>query len=265
MDVDLEAVAFIARSENRLEILHSLATEPRTRDELQAETGASRVTVSRIVAELDRRGWIVEAKDGYRVTAVGRSIANEVRTLRETLEAADVLGPFATALPSEFMTLDVRHFREAELVHASESDPLAVARVAADLMADADRAQVLASAVTSDTMDAQIRAVRDDGQVSEVVLTTNAVGAIRDDEGLIERFQTVLALDGVSAFETDAALPVSMGIYDEATVALGVIGNASVPTATLLSRDETVLSWALDTFERYRGGAHPLRREDFHG
>lgn len=263
MDADLEEVGFLARSENRLEILQLLATEPRTRGELQAETEASRVTVGRILAEFERRGWIVSAEDGFHVTAVGRSIATELRTLRETIEAADVLGPLATALPAEFMTLDVRHFRDAELVHANESDPLAVARVAADLMDDADHVRILATAVTHDTVDAQIRAAKADGQESEVVLTTNTVEAIHAEEGLAKRLRTALAMDSVSIYETEESLPISMGIYDDTTVALGVIGDESLPTATLLSRDEVILSWARGTFERYCEAARRLHLDDF--
>ena len=263
MNGDLADVAFMARSENRIEILQLLAAEPRTRKNLRSETEASRVTVDRILAEFDRRGWIVSTEADIRTTAVGRGVASELSDLRDTLQAADVLGPLASSLPPDFMTIDVCHFRNAELITAHESDPFAVARVAADLMDDADRVHILATAVTSDTVDAQIRATREDDQISSVVLTTDTVSAIRDDERLAERLRIALTLEGISVFETDSELPLSMGIYDDETIGLGVIGDSAIPTATLLSTNETVLSWARETFDRYCDGARALHHTEF--
>lgn len=263
MTGELEDVSYLARSENRIEVLEALAAGRKGRAALEAETGASRVTVGRILAELDRRGWIVATEDGFDVTAVGRAVAEEVGRLRETLAAADVLEPMAESLPPEFLTVDIRRLVDAEIVRADESNPLAVARVAADMMAGAEQVCVLASAVTSKTVDAQIRAAREDGQVSDVILTTGAVDAVRADDHLGDRVRTALSLEGVSLWETDADVPLSMGIYDDETVAVGVIDSSAMPTATLLSEDEAVLRWAKDTFDRYRGDARPLRPAEF--
>lgn len=260
---ELEDVSYLARSENRIGVLEALAAGPKDRATLKAETGASRVTVGRILAELDRRGWIVATDDGFAVTAVGRAVAEEVGRLRETLEAADVLEPMADALSPEFFPVDIRRLADAEVVRADESNPLAVARVAADMMDAADRVRVLSSAVTAETVDAQIDAASERGQVSDVVLTTGAVDAIRGDEVLAERMRTALSLDGISATVAEDALPLSMGIYDDETVAIGVIDGRSMPTATLVSEDEAVLRWAQDTFERYRDDARPLRARTF--
>lgn len=263
MTGDLEGVSYLARSENRVEVLEALAAGPTDRQALQAETDASRVTVGRILAEFERRGWIVPVDGGFRVTALGRDVATAVTDLRETLAAAAVLEPMAAALSPDFLTVDVRRLANAEVIRADESDPLAVARVAPEVMENARDVEILASAVTSDTIDAQIRAARENDQVSEVVMTTGTAAAIRGDRRLSDRVRTSLSLDGVSLFETDDDVPVSLGIYDDESVFVGVVDSGAMPTATLVSEDPVVLAWARETFDRYRENARPLRLGEF--
>jgi len=83
-------------------VLDALTTGPQDRHALETVTGASRVTVGRILAEFDRRGWAVPADDQFEITAVGRAVATDVARLRETLAAADVLEPMARSLSPEF-------------------------------------------------------------------------------------------------------------------------------------------------------------------
>jgi|AntDeeMinimDraft_5_1070356.scaffolds.fasta_scaffold00482_3 predicted transcriptional regulator len=263
MTGDLGDVSYLARSENRIEVLDALTTGPQDRHALETVTGASRVTVGRILAEFDRRGWAVPADDQFEITAVGRAVATDVARLRETLAAADVLEPMARSLSPEFLSVDVRRFADAELIRADERNPLAVARIAPDVMASAQGVRILAAAVTGDTIDAQIRAARENEQVSEVVMTTGTIEAIHADGHLSERVRTSLSLEGVSLFETDEDVPVSLGIYDDETVFVGLIDDDGMPTATLISENEAVLSWANETFERFREHARPIRRDEF--
>jgi predicted transcriptional regulator len=251
-------VAFLARSEHRFAVLDAVDETPRSRKELQATTGASRVTIGRIVTELERRGWIRSTDDGYRTTPIGHAVAASFAGLRETLDAAAVLEPLAPSLPNDFLSLDIGHFRDASVTRPSKNDPLAAARTAAQLMNDADDVKVIAHAVTSETVASQIRATESRGQRSEVVLSTGTLEAMVGDETMIEQLRRLLRLEGPTMYRYDGPLPVSMGIYDDETVGIGTVDDASFPNAYLVSSNDEVLAWAREEFAAIRDAAERL-------
>lgn len=262
MDERLEDVEFFARSKNRVAVLEALVDEPRTGRSLQRETGASRVTIGRIVADLEARGWIRQIEDGYRATPTGQAVAAAFVELCETLDAAAVLAPLAPSLPPEFLTIDVRHFRDAEVGVPSETDPLAAARAAAGLMDACDDVEIIAHAVTSETVASQIRAAEERNQRSEVVLTEATFESMLEDPTMRTQLCRLLDLEGVAMYRYDGTIPVSMGIYDDETVGIGTIDESAFPNAFLVSTDETVLEWARKTFDEIRARSDPIRSAD---
>ena len=59
MTTSLDALVYLLRSENRVAVLRLLAGDPRTRDEIREATDVTRVTLSRMLGEMeDRRGVI---------------------------------------------------------------------------------------------------------------------------------------------------------------------------------------------------------------
>lgn len=54
----IKDITFLARSEHRIAVLDALQEAPRARHELRELTGASRVTVNRVLDDLEDRGWI---------------------------------------------------------------------------------------------------------------------------------------------------------------------------------------------------------------
>lgn len=61
-------VEFLAGSPNRIEVLEAVTGEPRTRDELKARTGLSRVALSRALSDLEDRDWLVRTGHHYAPT-----------------------------------------------------------------------------------------------------------------------------------------------------------------------------------------------------
>ncbi len=88
MDVALEEIEFLALSANRVEVLRLLATEPHSRGELAAETGASQATLGRIIADFEERSWIRRTGGEYVATATGRIVANGFTDLLGGLETS---------------------------------------------------------------------------------------------------------------------------------------------------------------------------------
>ncbi|UTF54820.1 helix-turn-helix transcriptional regulator [Natronosalvus rutilus] len=262
MNERLEDIEFFARSRNRVAVLEALVDRPHTRRSLQLETGASRVTISRIVADLQERGWIRWTDGGYRTTPTGRAVASALIELCETLDVAALLAPLAPSLPPEFLTIDVKHFRDAEVGVPTKTDPLAAARTAAELMDQCDEVRILAHAVTSDTVASQIRAAEKHGQRSAVVLSEATLESMRGDPTMHTQLDRLLDLEEVAMYRYDGTIPVSMGIYDDETVGIGTIDQSAYPNAFLVSTDETVLEWARETFDEIRRGSEVIRSAD---
>ena len=61
METALDNVAFLANSENRVAVLKIIVEESRDRDELRDQVDASRVTIARILRELEAREWITRS------------------------------------------------------------------------------------------------------------------------------------------------------------------------------------------------------------
>jgi predicted transcriptional regulator len=75
MDSPLDLVAFLTRSENRVETLLALADGPATRPDLQDETGVARATLSRILADFRRHDLATRDAHEYAATPLGELLA----------------------------------------------------------------------------------------------------------------------------------------------------------------------------------------------
>lgn len=79
-------VEFLANSWNRFEVLDAVAESPRTRTELKELTNVSRVTLSRVLSDLEDRGWIVRETDRFEATNNGAVVAAAVSRLLDRLK-----------------------------------------------------------------------------------------------------------------------------------------------------------------------------------
>ena len=61
MDTALDDIAFLANSDNRVAVFERLVDGSRHRDELTDQVDASRVTIARILRELEAREWITRS------------------------------------------------------------------------------------------------------------------------------------------------------------------------------------------------------------
>lgn len=261
----LESIVFLARSENRVSVLTALAEQSLDRHDLEATTGASRVTIGRILTEFEERGWVVRSGSEYETTQVGYAIATAVENLQRTVTAADKLEPLAGTVPSDFLPEDIGLFYDATVITPNKSDPFVTARKSAELMAAASATKILARAVTTETVAAQLEAAIEHDQVSSVVLSTSAYDTITADDPLSEMLASLLAVDGVQVYRYDGEIPVSLGIYDAETIAFGGTDDSSFPGPVVVSTAEPAIEWATDVYERYRDAATPVTVDEFSG
>lgn len=134
----LDDVAYLARSENRLRVLHALASRPSPRHELADETGCSRTTLGRILHELEEREWVRRVVGGdYVATPRGKHVAAAFAPLLESMEAIRMLGDAVDWIPTEALSIGVRHFADATVLRLDPNHPTGLAGYLAGLVGEA--------------------------------------------------------------------------------------------------------------------------------
>jgi len=175
----IEEAGFLVRAPHRVEVLAELAAGPRTRPELEASTGVSRVTLGRSLAAMESRNW-VERRDGrYVLRPLGGLVLDGVTGFLETTATSRHLGDVVDLLPTAEAGFDLRWLADAAVLVATRHDSGVVIRRYLELLADASRLLVL-----KDTVDlAAVRAISDRTATgaldADVVYSDGAIEATR--------------------------------------------------------------------------------------
>lgn len=255
----LEDIEFIARSPHRVEVLDALADAPRTRHELKERADVSRITIRRLLEDLEERGWIEHDDGQYEATASGRVAAREFARLQANLSVADQLDDALEWLPTNDFDFDLAYLRDADVLPSeSWESQTEVIRHAADLVEGTRRIEGTAigfSHEVVDTMRDHVVAGRGD---FEVVVDETCLRMIRNDSGLRERFQDMLASGNAIIHRYEGETPLHMVItFDELVSICGHVDEGPPPGA-LESTEPTVLDWARSYFEEAKASADPI-------
>lgn len=260
MTAPLGAVAFLSRSENRIQALVALADRPFVRNELATEIGVSRVTAQRILNDLVRHGWVTVDGRTYRVTELGRIVSEEFQSLLETIAAVQQLATIDPWLPAEF-DVDRRHLYDARITVPTPGDPIAPVRHSIDLMRAAVTIRGLAAGIAPEAVRINRDCVVDGGQSFEVVFSGGVLDVVADDPQMSTWMRELLDAGGtVYRHET---LTLLVGEFDGECLGLGVMDEPGVPQGFLECCHEDVLNWFDSTFERYRDASTRVDAETF--
>lgn len=256
MDTALDEVALLANSENRIAVLRALVDGPLSRDDLRDRIDASRVTIARVLRELEARNWIEGSGQEYAATPLGEWVCDEFTRLVEELKAERRLREPVQWLPDEVVTFDLRRLRDAEVILVDECDSTELIRRVIEFHRSGDRIRGLARSSAP-------RAVKNHWELTvhgetrvELVITPAILDAIRDHEPTARRFREMLDEETAQYYVHDG-VPVSVAIVDGA-VGITLADEDGVLRGGLKTEDETVLGWAEDLFRRYRGQARPI-------
>lgn len=107
MYASLDYVEFLAGSPNCVEVLDAIAEAPRARHELRELTRASRVTVSRVLSDLEARSWIGHANGQYEPTLWGAFVASEFTQLLANREVTQQIDGTSRRLPADEFEFDL--------------------------------------------------------------------------------------------------------------------------------------------------------------
>lgn len=260
-DMSLEVIGFLARSMSRIEVLDAIRTEPRTRDELDEMTAASRDTLRRILAEFEERGWIEQTNHRCTPTSQGTYVVSEFLRLLQNLDAANELGGAVRWLPTD--AFDLRCLDDATVLTPSWDDPTASIHRVADLVCDASRVRVVGPGVTREVVEGIRTLTTENGGSFEGVVDANTIDTVHDDPDLCEQLRMMLTSDRATLYRYDGGLPFIVVTIIDGTVAMCGHDEGDSPLMLVETDHDTVRSWAESYFESFRSDAERVDIEAF--
>lgn len=257
MTEPLDAVAYLARSENRLAILEAADERPCSRRDLEAEAGVSRSTLSRALRELqEERGWLRRTDDGFTTTTAGSLVMERFLPLLRTVDALETLDHAMAFLPVEEMAIDVHHFHDAEFMTPSEFDPTAPFEYGVGRLRESGSLRSVGQLVPP----AYVRAVHEGvaaGELDlEIVLSGEYVDAVADSE-LGELWAETAARPSTGVLRSAEEPPYNLLVLDD-VVHLWLCSDEGEQAGLVESENPAVREWAQSAVDAHREDATPL-------
>ena len=257
---------WLTRSENRVTVLELLAAEPREYAELQDAIGVSRVTMNRMLDDLEEHGWLVRASrtEEHRITPCGRLVIDEITEALDAVATARKLRDVQQYLPVDSFDFDLRQLEDAEVVTPTRTNTVAPLKSSADLALDADYIRVVSEYWDIIHVQAVADYLREHPESIDIqlVFLGDSLDAIAADSDMAHGFREVADRASCKYYYHPDEWLYALSIFGEMVVLELNDGQGAVP-ATVISDDEEVLTWAEDTFEQYRSEAELIDPSSF--
>lgn len=258
MKSSLDDTGFLARSANRVRALDALTAGPFERRDLEEATGISRPTLTRILDDFEKCGWVTRDRRRYEATKLGAVTVQEFIALLKRFEALRKLDEVIRWFPEEGFSFDLGCLAGAEVVRPSKNDALAPTTRIAKRLDVADRAQILSYAVIPAAMEACWRATIHGSHRVDVVFDSEALATVAADSTMMNRSLEMLETGRTQVFHHDGDVPYVMFIIDDKIVELCLGSEDGAPRAVIETTDETIGEWAEVVFDSYRREASPI-------
>lgn len=262
-DDALETVAFLARSEHRLHVLSILSDGERLRDEIREAVNVTRVTLSRILSDLEDRNLITRrlAENTYAFTQFGEVVYQGFERLLGTVSVSHLGAAVLERLPVDWFDFDLRCLATAELVTGASADPMAAARVVANSVQNASTRHALLGTFLSLPFHTFEDALQDgDEPDGAVIFDVDVTETILNDSALSEHRQEIENMaDSTVYYSVDASLPCGIAVHDGETAFLTVDRRGDNGFDVLRSSHPDVVDWVTRTIGDWQTEAVPLR------
>ena len=251
-----ELMAFVSRSENRLDTLRALESAPASRSALQEATGIPRATLSRILSEFQDRE--LADRDGYEfsITPLGRLLAGELRSVFATLDVGEDLQTLAPWLPFTALGIDVSALADARVTLPTPVDPLAPITRTAAVLASSHQVRGLCNNVIPDLLGT----LGDAEAELEVVVTADAFEIVSATPATSEVVRGLLESGRLDLAVSPAWFP-QLAIEADGTVLLEVTDGEGAIRGLVESEAEALGSWFAAEFEALRGQSRRVAPE----
>ena len=262
LSFSLADVAFLANSENRVAVLDRLREGSHSRHVLAEQVGVSRVTLGRILDDLEARHWISQHGQLAEITLLGAWVVEEFGCLCTMMHAERKLRNVAKWFPDDGYGFHIRRLADADITLVTPADASAPIDQLVRQLTDADRVRAFSFAITGQFLDALWRHVVERERTYEWVFTSDVLAVLKTNAEMASRSRDMLESGRAKFHHYEGPIP-HVTIITGGTVNIRLADREGAPSALLQSTDEEVRTWAATTFEDYRSQAHPLDPETF--
>lgn len=262
IEAPLEAIEFLARSVNRVQVLNTVNDGPIERRDLEDETGISRPTLSRILDDFEQRGWVVREKHRYQVTQLGMFINREFIHLLNQMKVAHILRDVVQWFPEDGFEFDLARLSTANIIRPTKQNSLAPTNHIVKRLQGATEVKVVTFTVLPVALEAGYQQVVDGSQTLEMVFSPGALTPLEGNPTMETYMHEMLTSGNASFYQYSDEIPYVL-ISANGAVSLCLSGADGAPRAVIDTSDEIVQSWAETQFESYRSEATPLDPAEF--
>jgi len=264
----VEYVAFLTRSEHRFHVLNLLADGASSREALRDQLDATRVTLSRILGDLEDRELVRRRTPDreYELTAFGEAVHRDLVRLQDTITVGQTYPRLISRLPTDWFDFDLRCLADGEHVHGNSEDPLAAARVIANAIRDGASCESLVGTFTSLPMYGYEQAIQNgsDPEV-RVVFDSNVTDTMVEDASLRATWREIQSQAGSTVyFSLDERVPCTVDLVDGETVFFTVDREQETGFDIVSCSHPDVVAWADRVIGEYRARAVPLADRTSH-
>lgn len=256
MTVALGEIAFLANSANRIAVLQLLTRAPSTRYELENALDISRATIGRILHDFEANAWIRRTGQTYESTPLGAWVCTEFTSLLRVMETERRLREVLPWFPIDTGDFDIRWLRDAEIVRPTQSNPTAPVERAMELLRAGTHVRVLTTQVVAAYFDLLRKDVVYGDTTQEGVATPDVYDTIMNNPEMAGAFRDMCDVE-TAAFFVTKDVPLILHIVDY-TVLVGLTDDEGTPRAAIVSNEDTVYGWAVETFDRCCADAEPV-------
>nr|WP_245154565.1 ArsR family transcriptional regulator [Halorussus marinus] len=245
-------------------MLDLLANGARPREELSERMDATRVTLSRILGDLEDEGFVEQtnADREYELTTFGELVYRDFARLLGTVSVGQIHPDLVSRLPTDWFDFDLRCLVDSEHVRGKSADPFAAARVVANALKDGSSCEAIVGTFTSLPMYAHEQDIRD-GTESEVrvVFDSDVTATMLEDPSLRSKWREIeAATDSTVYYSLDERLPCTVDLIDGETVFFTIDRVEDTGFDIISCSHPDVLAWADRVCSEHRDRAVPLRQ-----
>lgn len=255
-------IAFLANSENRVALLRCLTDGPHARDGLITKVDVSRVTLGRILEELDERNWITQKGQVCNITALGAWVLEEYQTFSEMMAAERALREVFQWFPEEEYGFHISELADAKITAVSRANASAPLSQHVRLFEDGGQFWSFSFAITRLFLESCWRHVMNEAITFEWVFTTQVLDVLKNDRELSRHSREMLDSGRVEYRHFEGEIPYIV-LGSERMVNLRLADDEGSPTALIESDANAVREWAESTFEHYWHEGTPVGTDAF--
>lgn len=264
-----EDLEFLASSWNRLDVLEAVLEEPKPRAELRDITPVSRVTLSRILSDLEDREWIVRQETGYEATSAGQFMAEAVTGLLNNIRTLHRLGENIEWINLEQFDFELSCLADADVITPTWDDFSAQTRQLIDLVYETSTLKGIGTGLDREFIRAVVDATVGGDLSTELIFTSDVIEAVNEEPELARLFRDLSDAPDAAVYRYNGEGSVmelgihGTGDFDDDVVMLCGEYEDGAPPGTVKSTDPAVRNWANSYFEARRAESHRLKAAVF--